>query len=114
VFCLRKARRLQNKHDYTRVFGEAKKFVTDELLLLHCRNSLGYARLGLAISKKMLAKSHQRNRIKRIIRESFRTHELPAIDVVVLARKGVALVPNQAISSHLSAAWKKLADCYPN
>ena len=109
-----KTRRLLNKKDYDHVFCQAKKAVTDELIILHRTNCLGYARIGLALSKKMIAKANQRNRVKRIVRESFRLHKLPAIDIIVLARHGVAGVENKIINSNLSNAWEKLITCYAN
>lgn len=107
-----KTRRLLNKKEYDHVFCQAKKTVTDELIILHRANNLGYARVGLALSKKMIAKANQRNRVKRIIRESFRTHKLPAIDLIVLARHGVVEVENKIIDSNLSKAWEKLTTFY--
>ena len=42
------------------------------------------ARLGLIVSKRMLPRAVDRNRAKRVIRESFRhAVELPAMDIVV-------------------------------
>ncbi len=49
---------------------------------------LHHARLGIAISKKV-GKSHDRNRLKRIIRELFRQHKLKSsnIDLLVVVQK---------------------------
>ena len=43
------------------------------------------ARLGLVVSKKGTPKAHRRNRVKRIIRETFRLNagQLPAADIVI-------------------------------
>lgn len=43
------------------------------------------ARLGTAVSKKVRKRAVDRNRIKRIVRESFRLRAptLPALDVVI-------------------------------
>lgn len=47
-------------------------------------NGKGVARLGLIVGKRVLRRAVDRNRIKRVIRESFRRRtELPAVDVVV-------------------------------
>lgn len=82
--------------------------------MLHKANTLGHARLGLALSKKIIPKAHQRNRLKRLLRESFRTHALPAVDIIFLARQGVAEVENNVITTRLDLAWNKLIAFYGN
>ena len=52
-------------------------------------NSLGFSRLGIVVGKKAVNHAADRNKIKRSIRESFRSSELPALDVIVLVRKGI-------------------------
>ena len=59
------------------------------LLLLAAPNTTGASRLGMVIGKKAVPSSVQRNRLKRTLREAFRTMELPAVDVVALARRGI-------------------------
>ena len=47
-------------------------------------NDLGASRLGLIVAKKVLRHAVDRNRAKRVIRESFRRRRgLPALDIVV-------------------------------
>lgn len=44
----------------------------------------GHARLGLIVGKRLLRRAVDRNRTKRLIRESFRRRtDLPAMDIVV-------------------------------
>jgi ribonuclease P protein component len=86
--------------------------VTSEFIILHYANTLGYARLGLAISKKVIPKAYNRNRIKRLLREAFRTARLPAIDVIFLARHNVGKIENKTIMTKLSTTWDKLTDLY--
>ncbi len=112
MFSFKKTQRLLKKSDYDHVFVQAKKIVTTDFVLLSKENNLGYARLGLALSKKMIAKAHDRNRIKRLLRECFRQTQLPAVDIVFLARVGVAKQTNLGINSRLSKTWEKLTSCY--
>ncbi|KTC94645.1 ribonuclease P protein component (RNase P) [Legionella erythra] len=114
MYCFDKKRRLLKKKDFDVVFNQPNKTVTSEFVLLHRANTLGYARLGLALSKKLVPKAHQRNRLKRLLRESFRTHPLPAVDVIVLARHGVAKVENKVIATKLGLTWNKLIAFYGN
>ena len=112
MFSFKKTQRLLKKSEYDHVFVQAKKFVTADFVLLYRENDLGYARLGLALSKKMIAKAHDRNRLKRLLRECFRQTQLPAVDIVFLARTGVAKQTNSGINSKLSKTWEKLTACY--
>ena len=58
-----------------RVFKQALRS-RDPLFTVLCRcNNSDLARLGLAISKKHCRRAVGRNRIKRIVRESFRQHQ---------------------------------------
>lgn len=111
MFAFKKTQRLLTKKDYSYVFEQAKKIVTSEFIILFRENNLGYARLGLALSKKMIAKAHDRNRIKRLIRENFRQKDLPSVDMVFLARQGVAKQANANITTRLSKSWEKLTSC---
>ncbi|WP_232048553.1 ribonuclease P protein component [Legionella adelaidensis] len=90
------------------MFQQAKKMVTSEFIVLYRDNEKGYARLGLALSKKVIPRAHERNRIKRLLRETFRTQQLSSVDIIVLGRPGVALVQNSILIAKLSKVWEKL------
>lgn len=103
-----KSRRLLFKTDYDHVFSQAKRWVTPEFIVLYRMNTLGSARLGLALSKKAIAKAHDRNRVKRLLRETFRVQQLPSVDIVVLAKQGVSKLDNVTLIAKLGAIWDKL------
>jgi ribonuclease P protein component len=65
----------------------------------------------LVIAKKNVGKAVHRNRIKRLIRQSFRTQKstLDKLDLVVLARKDADKLENQAIAIQLAQLWQDLA-----
>ncbi|MXP67630.1 ribonuclease P protein component [Pantoea sp. Aalb] len=99
--------RLFTPTHFTFVFQRAQKVGNSKITILSRFNMLGYPRLGLTIAKKHVKHSHERNRIKRIIRESFRLlqHELPAMDFIVIAKKGIINLNNRAITEILSKLW---------
>ena len=69
------------------------------------------ARLGLAISKRCSPDAVTRNRIKRVIRESFRHRrsQLPGIDVILLCRPAAAVADNAALRRSLEAHWDRIS-----
>ena len=69
------------------------------------------ARLGLAVAKKRLKRAVDRNRIKRLIRESFRQHRaiLGGLDIVVLVKAGIEQADNRALLRALQRHWRHLS-----
>tara|TARA_B100001778_G_scaffold227887_1_gene189319 strand:+ start:519 stop:800 length:282 start_codon:yes stop_codon:yes gene_type:complete len=78
--------------------------------MLAIKQQTPQTRLGMVVAKKNVSKSVERNRIKRLIRESFRHArlQLPGLDIIVLIRKGLDNLPNFVISSKIDALWKDL------
>lgn len=106
-----KSKRLLTPAVFKAVFDQADyKVSRKEILCLAKENSLDHPRLGLVIAKKNIRLAVERNRVKRIIRESFRLHQhqLPAVDVIVLARKGLGDRNNADIHQELAKTWQTL------
>ena len=104
--------RLAKKEDFSGVFGQAAyKYSTPELLILARPNLCSCARLGVVVPKKNVRKAVARNRIKRIIRESFRLNKylLPSWDIVVLAFRQADKAPNEQLFERLVKGWSRLA-----
>jgi len=113
-------KRLLKPGEFKQVFDHSTRS-SDPNLTVFCRPSaLENARLGLAISKKQLKRAVDRNRIKRLVRESFRHHQvaLQGLDLVVLARRGVQELDNlqilHAIERHWQRVIKRCADSSSN
>lgn len=103
-----KNNRLLNAAAFGRVFKKASRS-RDELFTVLCRhNDSDKARLGLAISKKHCRRATARNRIKRIIRESFRTQQelLVGHDVVVINQPRAATATNRELFESLEKHWR--------
>jgi len=108
---LPKQRRLLNACDYQAVFAEPTARASHPNLLLLARsNNLNAPRLGLVISKKNVRLACHRNRLKRLIRESFRHQQnyLGGIDVIVLARRNLEQLGNPEIHTLLAKQWQRL------
>lgn len=108
-----KERRLLRPEEFQRVFQNPCRSGDAALLVLARGNGLGHARLGLAISVKSARSAVVRNRIKRIVRESFRHRQgtLGALDFVVTARAGVGTLSGEQLRTALERHWSSLASC---
>lgn len=109
-FSFPRSLRLLKKPQYDYVFQSARKIGTHYATFLYRKNNLNHSRLGLIVSKKTAKQANERNRFKRVSRESFRLmqHDLPNVDIVILARGKIADVDNPTLFSELSDAWKRM------
>ena len=64
--------RLLSVRDFSELKVDSFSFKKPSLIIYYKRNSLNQTRIGLSVPKK-IGKSHDRNRLKRILRETFRT-----------------------------------------
>jgi ribonuclease P protein component len=80
--------RLVTKQDFQSVFAKPRKIAYKYLLVLYQDNQKSYSRLGITVAKKRLKLAVDRNRFKRITRESFKVYKdlLKGLDIVVLIR----------------------------
>ncbi len=111
----RPEQRLRTGSDYDTVFSNPLRSRDQFFLLLTRKNNQPHARLGLIVSKKKIRKAISRNRVKRIIRDSFRLHQhqLPAVDVIVLAYHPADKTESLMLRRSLSKHWGKLAKQFP-
>jgi len=94
---------------FGRVFKKATRS-RDKLFTVLCRDSKDEtARLGMAISKKHCRKATQRNRIKRVVRESFRKNQqqLAGLDIVVINQPAAAKADNGSMNDSLEQHWQR-------
>lgn len=106
-----KSMRLLNSRDFQTVFDDALLRTSHQhFLFLARQNQLDRPRLGLVIAKKHIRHAVDRNRMKRLIRETFRVkqQQLAGIDVIVLARKGMNDSTNAALIEQLNGQWQRL------
>ncbi|XOV90748.1 MAG: ribonuclease P protein component [Pseudomonadota bacterium] len=108
---LRRQNRLLTKADFDRVFAAAEfRFSRPPFLLLAASNPTSSGRIGTVVSKKVAGTAVNRNRIRRVIKESFRQrcHE-GKIDIVVVARPPARDAVNSDLFVTLEAMWSALA-----
>lgn len=90
--------RVRTRAEYAVVFDDSRR-CADPLMSLHLRKHEGPARLGMAVSRKVDKRAVGRNRIKRVLRETYRQllPSLPGGDYVVVARSAAARASNEDI-----------------
>ena len=116
-----RASRLVRKSEFSAVFGGRNTRVSDRyftILAIERTDQNGdagggkssEARLGLAISKKRAKRAVDRNRIKRVIRESFRANvkTISGFDIVVMNRDAAVSTSSADLSDSLYRLWQKL------
>ncbi|MFD2112830.1 ribonuclease P protein component [Thiorhodococcus fuscus] len=113
-----RGRRLTNATQFRHVFAEPLRAGKSGFVVLYRPNGSEEPRLGLAIAKKRARRAVDRNRLKRIVRESFRLHheQLPGVDVVVLCSHDAKSLPNRRLFQALAQAWASIRNtaCAPS
>ena len=103
--------RLLDAQAYSQVFKKNKRLSSPYWIVLAHRHTGNPGRLGLAIAKKRAKRAVDRNRLKRIARESFR-HQLVAlhgIDAVVMNKDGATRASSSQLRQSLDKIWNELS-----
>jgi ribonuclease P protein component len=106
----KKQNRLLDSKEYSFVFNKAEKIGNRYFIILFRKNNKIFPRLGLIIAKKNIKHAVNRNKIKRIVRESFRNkvNNLNENDYIFLAKKEISQLSNLELRYKLDEKWKKL------
>ena len=108
-----KEKRLLTKQAFDNVFFKPNKIQKACFSVLYRKNNHTLARLGCIIAKKKVKKAHDRHRIRRIIKESFRqVSTIDLYDVIVIAKDGASAYDNKCLFQQLSEIWHQL-EKYP-
>ena len=110
--------RLTGKTAFSDVFEQATVSSDACFKVLGRQAGQTFARVGLAVSRQVDRRAVQRNRLKRIVRESFRAHYLseqspsdrPLVtaDFVVLPRRAAVSVSNAQLFEQLRRHWQRM------
>lgn len=104
-----KSDRIKKRWEFSRVYQYGQKYVNRRFVVYVLNNRKKRSRLGVTVSKKV-GNSVKRNRVKRLIRESFRFSKdqiAPGNDIVVVARKSAYGLSFQEAKRSLMDLWKR-------
>lgn len=109
MFEFSKQQRLLRRLEYTNTMDNGVKIVTHHLVMIGRRNGGNVSRVGFIVSKK-LGGAVTRNRVRRRLRELYRTlpNKPKDLDIVIIARYGAVKADFEALGQTLSYAFGKL------
>lgn len=84
---MKKEYRVKKSQDFDNIIRKKQSFANRQFVMYYQENKLDHMRLGISVSKK-LGKAHERNRLKRYVRESFKTRKdfLKNYDIIIIVR----------------------------
>jgi ribonuclease P protein component len=102
---------LRRKADFEATYARGRRFGNGFFGVTAFWNDKGWPRLGLAVAVRAAGGGVERNRIRRIIRESFRLHqhELPSLDLIISARARARGATGRELHDSLISLWKNVA-----
>ncbi len=111
-----RSHRLITQAEFKTVFDESLKVSQRCFLILFKSNQKKHARIGIIVGKRVAKSAVARNRIRRIVRESFRLNQekLAGLDIVVIARQQCDTLTKTKIRKGIDDLWEKLLTQYQN
>lgn len=103
---LTRNQRIVKSADFQRIFGNGRKYIGKYLIMWVDEGS---GRVGVVASKNTFRRAVDRNRAKRLMRESFRLtapQSGSAADVVLLGRRRILDVKMQEVKCELSGLMR--------
>jgi ribonuclease P protein component len=103
-------KRLSNPSEFKAVFQAGRKISSCHFAIHFKKNQCANSRLGIIIAKRNIRKAVLRNRIKRIVRESFRLNqsELGSLDVIIVVYSAFASLTRQMMRKKMDEVWRKI------
>lgn len=84
---MKKEYRVKKSQDFDNIIRKKQSFANRQFVIYYQENKLDHMRLGISVSKK-LGKAYERNKLKRYVRESFKTRKdfLKNYDIIIIVR----------------------------
>ncbi len=109
-------RRLRNSEDFTAVFRFQHQASSLHLQIYAKPNHLSYSRIGLVVSKKFERRAVNRNKIKRLLRETFRTFQeksdATGMDWVMRLKRPISKIDSAQFTAEIKLLMHELQQCH--
>lgn len=99
---------LRERKDFTALYNKGKSVREKSFILLYRENGLSFTRRAFLASKKV-GNSVNRNRARRLLRESYRQLEnrvKPGYDMLFIARKSIISMKCQEVNKSMEEALR--------
>jgi ribonuclease P protein component len=107
-----RSQRLRRPAEFKGAYARGRRLGNEFLSAAVRPNEQAAARLGLSIAARTIGNAVHRNRLRRLIRESFRAdqHALPPVDIVIGARNAARDATAPELRVALARLWKQIID----
>lgn len=101
--------RIIKSDQFKSTFKSGKRLHSENFIFYILANNLDFPRIGISVGKKISLKAVERNKIKRLIRETFRTNKslFDKNDIVVVVKKNIKDKKLKEILSEIKLALNK-------
>jgi ribonuclease P protein component len=105
------SRRMRRQSEFKCAYASGRRYSNEFVTATTLRNDITWPRLGMSIAARILRRAVDRNRVRRLIRESFRMHQqqLPSLDIIIGARAGAVKADRAHLRASLDRLWRKIA-----
>ena len=110
-FSFKPKERLHKRSEFIHIYRKGVPYESQHFKVAVLPNTLGWRRLGVTVSKKV-GNAVQRNKIKRTVREYFRTHQQMLNgnwDINIIAKKQAATLAYTDAQTALGDIFQRLS-----
>lgn len=102
--------RIRKQSEIRQIFRQRRRTRGNFFSICSQSNSFGYPRLAIVVSKKNIKLAVLRNRIKRLVREYFRLHQIAVsgIDMIIIVEKKAECAATKELNQCLEMLFSEL------
>ena len=109
-----RSQRLRRPAEFQAAYRQGRRFGNELLTATVRPNDQSVARLGLSIAARTVGNSVCRNRLRRLLRDSFRLRqlELPPVDIVIGARSAARAASAAVLREGVGRLWNQIIEAW--